>query len=56
MPERSGAPVKVGLMLPTGESEMAGATARWNNIKTMVLQAEAGRLRLHLERTICSST
>ena len=42
MPERSVRPLKVGLMLPTGEGQMAGGTARWNDIKTMVLQAEAG--------------
>jgi alkanesulfonate monooxygenase SsuD/methylene tetrahydromethanopterin reductase-like flavin-dependent oxidoreductase (luciferase family) len=41
-PNVARAPLKVGLMLPTGEGEMAGGTARWNNIKTMVLQAEAG--------------
>jgi probable F420-dependent oxidoreductase len=42
MPERTARPLKVGLFLATGEGEMAGGTARWNNIKTMVQRAEAG--------------
>jgi alkanesulfonate monooxygenase SsuD/methylene tetrahydromethanopterin reductase-like flavin-dependent oxidoreductase (luciferase family) len=42
MPERTARPLKVGLFLATGEGDMAGGTPRWNNIKTMVQQAEAG--------------
>lgn len=38
--ERSGRPLKVGLILPDTEREMGGATARWSDLAAMARMAE----------------
>jgi len=40
MPQRSGRPLKIGLMIPVFEED-GGNTPRWNEIKALAQHAEA---------------
>lgn len=41
MPKQTARPLKVGLILPISEGEVAGGTACWNDLKAMAQHAEA---------------
>jgi alkanesulfonate monooxygenase SsuD/methylene tetrahydromethanopterin reductase-like flavin-dependent oxidoreductase (luciferase family) len=42
MPKELARPLNVGLLLPTAEQTMAGATPRWDDLKAIAQLAEAG--------------